>query len=356
MIVHVRITRLLALTAFPLSAIAQQPRPQTVFSPGQTGSVVVRIAVVQPDYSVKTLPLVPVIARRTDRADSVSGRTDLDGRVTLTLPVGAYTLNAFTPRPIAGRSYMWAVPVVIRASMTESVQLTNGNASVDSTAVAQAPTASTEAPVLPTASVTVGEPSTRTIAVQRAPAMRANTSGFFLGLALNGSAISYENSDSGVESGGGLAAQLGWGFTKNFAILLDVAGAAITSDGGDYGLAHVDISGRWHFVSPSRALVPFLEVGYAARAAVENDVVIVDDFGNSLSGDVSLVGSGVSFGGGLQYHVTPTFALGGSLKWTVGSFSTVKLDDVSVDGLDIKATSTRFNLGFTWYPVQRADR
>ena len=66
--------------------------------------------------------------------------------------------------------------------------------------------------------------------------------------------------------------------------------------------------------------------------------------------EFSLAGTSASFGTCHQYHLTPTVALGGSLKWTVGRFTTVKLDNVTVDGLDIKATTARFNLGFTWYP------
>jgi hypothetical protein len=366
MIARARALQFLAAFALPASVNAQQPRSQTVFSPAQNGTVSIRIAVVLADYTVKPLPLVPVVARRSDRADSVAGRTDLDGRLTLTLPVGQYTVRAYTPLPIAGRSYMWAVPVAVRASMTEVIQLTNANASVDSTIVATVPAqpATTNRqiaepatpPAAPVVEPTSVAPSAAGSGVVRSTPARANTSGFILGLSLNGSSIRFDDASSSIESGGGLSAQIGWGFTRNFALLLDVSGAAIRSDDGDYGLGHAEISGRWHFASPTRALVPFLEVGFAERAVVQNDVVYYDDFGNSLAGDFSLLGSGVSFGGGLQYHVSPTMALGGSLKWTVGSFSTVKLDNVSVDGLDISATTARVNLGFIWYPVMGGIR
>jgi hypothetical protein len=352
--------------AFSTSATAQQqPRPQTVFSPVQNGFLVVRIAVVLPDYTVKPLPLIPVVARRTDRADSVAGQTDLDGRISMTLPAGQYTIRAHTPLPVAGRSYTWAIPLTSRAAVTETLQLTNANASIDSTVAAAAPVAERK-PNVTTAPAT--QPATRVEGLASGPPpvvnggaarstpVRANTSGFFLGLALNGSSIQFDEASNDIESGGGLSAQLGWGFTRNFAMLFDVSGADIRSDGGDYGLGHVELSGRWHFASASRALVPFLEVGYAARAVVQNDFVFFDDSGNSLAGDLSFLGTGVSFGGGLQYHVTPTMALGGSLKWTVGNFTTVKLDDVSVDGLDIRATTARINLGLTWYPVMGGTR
>ena len=373
--------RLLAALVLPTAAIAQQPRSPTVFSSNQTGTLTLRAAVVLPDYSVKPLPLVPVVARRTDRADSVSGRTDLDGRLIMTLPAGAYTIRAHTPLPVGGRSFMWAVPVVIRASMAESVQLTNANASIDSAVVAVAaapppsPTvprtspaeapAQTAAPIAEPAAAPVfqpvaepAQPSSSFVnarGLDSAPA-RANTSNFFLGLSLNGSSIMFDDESDEVESGGGLSAQIGWGFTPNFALYLDASGAAIRTDIGDVGLGHVELGGRWHFVSATRALVPFLEVGYAARAIVQEDMFYYDDFGNALSGDFSLLGSGIAFGGGLQYHVSPTMALGASLKWTVGDFTTVKLDNVSVDGLDISATTARLNLGFTWYPVTGAPR
>jgi hypothetical protein len=132
-----------------------------------------------------------------------------------------------------------------------------------------------------------------------------------------------------------------------------VSGAAISGDDADYGLGNFELAARWHFVSPSRALVPFLEIGYGGRAVVQEDALLFDDFGNPFQGDVSLAGRAFAFGGGLQYHVTPSVALGGSLKWTTGEFSSVQLDDVSVDGFEIDATTARLNLGFTWYPVAR---
>jgi hypothetical protein len=78
-----------------------------------------------------------------------------------------------------------------------------------------------------------------------------------------------------------------------------------------------------------------------------------DEMGNTYTGDLAILGSGVSLGGGLQYFIASRWALGGSLKWTMGEFSRVQIDDVSIDGLGIDATSARFNMGFTWYPMGR---
>jgi hypothetical protein len=394
-----RALRMCALLALPASAIAQSTRGPTIFSASsQLGTVTVRVAVVLPEYTAKPLPLLKVVARRADRPDSVSAQTDLDGRVVLTLPAGRYTIRAKTAQPVAGRMYAWSVPVVVRAARNESMQLTNANASVSDSvaspatvAAAPQPTA-TPAQSLPASQSTLAvtkppvakppvakpivEPAAEPRAVEevkevavappvtekpvpsvrpaaRAAEPRTNTSNLMLGLSLNGSAVRGDDINSSTESGAGLAAQIGWGFTKNFALVFDASAARIETVGGNFDLAHADIGGRWHFVSASHGFVPFLEVGYSARAAMENDVLMADGNGNTFTGDLAILGSGVSFGGGLQYFVGQKWALGGAFKWTAGEFTRVRIDDVTIEGLGIDATSARFNMGLTWFPMGR---
>ena len=145
---------------------------------------------------------------------------------------------------------------------------------------------------------------------------------------------------------------MGWGVTKNFALIVDASAARISSLDGDFDLAHVDVGGRWHFVNRS-AFVPFVEVGYAGRAARKQDAILPDGAGNTYTGEMMVMGGGVSAGGGFEYFAMPSLALGGSFKWTSGQFTRVKLDNVTVDGLELDATSARFNMGFTWYPMGR---
>jgi len=470
------------------------------------GTVTVRVAVVLADYSVKPLPLLNVVARRTDRSDSASAQTDLDGRVTLPLRVGTYTVRAKSVQPIAGKSYTWSVAVTVRPSRAELVQLTNANASIDSVAttatVAAAPAppvalpASAEptrpvgtmpkptptekavalekpaAPAAPPASVdptrsaamtpkptpsektvaiekpvatqkkvveapspapatvpaktpatvpakavatatatapakapatapakasppapekppatalaaapakapattpaktpasqtTRAEPSTfappaKAVAVAPAPApertrrvqSRVNTSKLLLGLSFDASSIKSEGLGPTMDTGVGMAGQLGWGITKNFALVAEASAASIGSVNGNFGLAHVDVGGRWHFVTARSGFVPFVEVGYSGRALLKEGVLMTGGDGNTYTGDM-LLGSGLSLGGGLHYFVAPTLAFGGAFKWTTGKFSRLQLDDAYVDGLAMDATTPRFNMGFTWFPMGR---
>jgi hypothetical protein len=373
-----RAFRACVMLALPTGAFAQSTKGPTIFSPSaQVGTVSLRAAVVLPDYSVRPLPLLKVVALRTDRPDSAAAETDLEGRTSMTLRVGTYTLRAKTAQPVAGRAYTWAFRVVVRPQQTQFLQLTNSNASIsDSVAtkpavVAEATPAPKSAPPKPAPTplpapaqqppvttaqsspfATPASPAPAARRVEARPHPRTTTSGLMLGLAFDAASIRSDDLNSSTESGPGAAALLGWGVTKNFAFILDVSGARISSLDGDYDLGHVDIGGRWHFVNRS-AFVPFAEVGYAGRAATKQGAILSDGQGNTYTGDLSILGGGVSLGGGLEYFVTPGIALGGAFKWTSGQFTRVRFDNVTVDGLQLDATSARFNMGFTWYPMSR---
>ena len=56
---------------------------------------------------------------------------------------------------------------------------------------------------------------------------------------------------------------------------------------------------------------------------------------------------------GFEYFATRSWALGGSFKWTTGEFDRMRVDNATVTGLQMDATSARFNMGFTWYPMGR---
>lgn len=128
--------------AMPTTSRAQS-RPSTVFARSETGTVTIRAAVVLPDYTVKPLPLLPIIARRGDRADSVAVRTDLDGRVVVHLTAGVHMILARTPHPVAGHSYSWSLTVIVRPSAGQTLELTNANATTDSLVAAVSASAPT---------------------------------------------------------------------------------------------------------------------------------------------------------------------------------------------------------------------
>ncbi len=191
-----------------------------------------------------------------------------------------------------------------------------------------------------------------TASAQAVGSPRASTSNFFLGAALSGASIKFEGDGSETQTGGGIAVQLGYGFTPKFALFIEAAGGPIEpEEGGDgeFTLGHLDLGARYHFTNPSRKLAPYLEAALTGRSLMAKDVDFDDDPGTAQS-EVTFSGAGFTFGGGLLYFFSPKWAFNGGLKWTVGEFNTVKVDNVSVSGFEADATSGRLNLGITWFP------
>ena len=66
--------------------------------------------------------------------------------------------------------------------------------------------------------------------------------------------------------------------------------------------------------------------------------------------EVSLSGTSFTLGGGVDFYLSQSWALEAQLLWSGGEFSTLRVNNVSVSGLDFDANSTRFNLGVNWWP------
>lgn len=176
----------------------------------------------------------------------------------------------------------------------------------------------------------------------------SSSKGLFLGAHLNGSAIRADDLGDESETGGGLGLQLGYGFTSQLALVLDATGALIGSDDEEATLGHFDIALRYAFTGQSRRVVPFLELGYSGVAVRQDDAALE---GVPGTGELTLTGAGFTLGGGIQYYVSPKVALGVGLKWTTGELDTAEFEGEKIEGLGIDATSTRLNLGVTWYPM-----
>ena len=173
----------------------------------------------------------------------------------------------------------------------------------------------------------------------------SSTNGFFLGAHLNASTVSVNEDefDTEDEGGGGIGVQLGYGFTSRLALFVEGTAAEIESD---VALAHADLGLRYAFTSPTSQWVPTLEAAFSGRAIAEENAELEGE-----TADVSLSGAAFTLGAGIQYFMTPKWAIGATMKWTMGEFSHFTVDNVTISDLDIDATSTRFNFGVTWYPM-----
>lgn len=162
---------------------------------------------------------------------------------------------------------------------------------------------------------------------------------------LNGTSIKVENLDQD-DTGPGLHLGAGYGFSSRFALFIDAAGASIKGQDDDYVLSHVDVGLRFHFANSNRAFIPYLEGAFTGRAAALDDQNV--DGNDDV--DVEISGGGFSLGGGILYFFNPKWAFNAHVKWTTGEFSTVRVENVTVSGFELDATSARVGIGLSWFP------
>jgi hypothetical protein len=174
---------------------------------------------------------------------------------------------------------------------------------------------------------------------------RSNTAGFNLGVFLNGTALDVEDADE-IESGAGGSVHLGYGFNQSIQIFTRIGAASIEPEGGadSYTVAHVDLGARYTFGSEMSALRPFVLAAVTGRAA---------SFDLGDDDTIDLRGPALTAGVGLGYFVSPSLAIEGGFSFSFGEFNEGRLNDDDWEDLEdeaIKANSTRFDLGLSWYP------
>lgn len=175
---------------------------------------------------------------------------------------------------------------------------------------------------------------------------RSSTSGLVLDLHLNGSSIKVE--DGANESGAGIGARMGWGFSPRLTAYVGYDRASIESADTEiadkYTLGQLDLGMQYNFLNQDRAWRPFVEAA-ATRRAINTDVTI-----DGSTYDMSTSGYGMTIGGGFQYFFSAPWALNTGLNYTFGSFTKAEMGGESAD-LDLSARGARVNIGMTWRPM-----
>ena len=187
------------------------------------------------------------------------------------------------------------------------------------------------------------------VAAHPADAQSSTTRGFNAGIHFTGSSLVVESSDRYNAGGAGL--WLGYGFNRTVELFVqadgtkfDVNDAVVT---GDWTMGHADLGVRFHFANSLRSWVPYLQAAVTGRAVeVQNGEV-----NNVAQADnVSMVGGGITLGGGIVFYFNESLGVDLQLLWTGGTFTTIEAGNVSFNNLDLEAQSTRFNIGLSWWP------
>jgi hypothetical protein len=198
------------------------------------------------------------------------------------------------------------------------------------------------------ASVLLSSSLLLTLASTPLVAQESTTRGFTLGGHLGGASLEVENGDRHNAAGGGLF--FGYGFNRTVQLFLQLDGAEFDVDDSDvqgtWTMGHADLGVRFHFANSLRSWVPYLQAALTARGVSVEDAVVQ---GNPQT-DVGFYGGAVTVGGGILFYFSETLAADIQLLWSGGQFTDVRINNVTVSGLELDAESGRFDVGVAWWP------
>jgi S1-C subfamily serine protease len=104
------------------------------------GTIVITAALVDRDMQVRPVPLHALLLTGA-RADSFATRTAIDGKASLVVPPGTYTLASVAPIEFQGQRYRWKLGLTVGSGSTSTVALTNDNAAVEGAPTLAVPSA-----------------------------------------------------------------------------------------------------------------------------------------------------------------------------------------------------------------------
>jgi hypothetical protein len=179
-------------------------------------------------------------------------------------------------------------------------------------------------------------------------AQQSTTRGFMLGAHLSAASLTPEDGDRSSAGGGGI--YFGYGFNRTVQLFLQIDGAEFDVEDaevqGTWTMGHGDLGVRFHFANSLRRWVPYLQAAISARGVSVDDAVIE----GSAETDVGFYGGALSIGGGIMFFFNETLAADLQLIGSGGRFERIKIDNVTIEGLDFDATSARLDLGIAWWP------
>ena len=190
----------------------------------------------------------------------------------------------------------------------------------------------------------------------KAPAVKERANKWVFGahtIASPGVSISgpdFEEWPFSTTMGGGLGIMVGYELNRAVTAFgsLDVAkqNSGVSWMQGSFALVHAEVGVRAKLSQPNVQTTPYLSAAIGTRAVGAR----ITDFDEDEVYPLSLSGTMLSFGGGLQYLLSPKLALDGGVELGVGTFDHYDADGEIGSVSANASTSIRVRAGFVWRP------
>ena len=143
--------------------------------------------------------------------------------------------------------------------------------------------------------------------------------------------------------GGGL--RIGYGFNQRFEIFAryDRYTFKFKNEWNKYSISNVGAGLRVNFGGTLQALRPYLEAGFSNINLVIDPVLF-----NGNIVEYRLKGPALAMGGGVNYFISPNFAIQANVLGTFGKFNTFQIDSRGIEDRP-DARTLRFSLGISYF-------
>ena len=128
--IAVTVAAVLAVTSPCLRGQVVPTRKRVPTPALRDGTITISAALVDRDMQVRPVPLHALVLASAG-PDTFAIRTTTDGKASLSLPAGSYSLSSVAPIDFQGQRYRWKLTVSVVAGATTTLALTNDNATVD---------------------------------------------------------------------------------------------------------------------------------------------------------------------------------------------------------------------------------
>jgi hypothetical protein len=213
------------------------------------------------------------------------------------------------------------------------------------------------AAALVSAPVTAGAQRTSsTTKAAKAPTVKERTNKWVFGahtIATPGVSITgpdFEEWPFSTTMGGGLGIMAGYEVNRTVTMFasLDVAkqNSGVSWMQGSFGLVHAEFGIRANLTQTDAQSKPYLTAAIGKRAIGAR----ITDFDEDDVYDLAFSGTMLSFGGGLQYFLSPKLSLDGGVELGLGTFDHYDSDG-DIGSISANAsTSIRVRAGVVWRP------
>ena len=150
--------------------------------------------------------------------------------------------------------------------------------------------------------------------------------------------------------GGGLGIMAGYEINRAVTLFgaFDVArqNSGVNWMSGSFGLVHAEVGVRTVLSQSNPQMQPYLQGAIGRRSLGAR----VTDYDADEVYDMSLTGNMISFGGGMQYTISPKVSLDGGVQMAIGTFNHYDYDG-ELGSLQLNSsTSIRLKAGVVWRP------